>query len=168
MMCSYIRRSRVANSIKPTKPGTLVGTGVVVALLTWSVVRIVYGDIPPLHWYTSLWAAVIAAAEATYGAGLRRRIKGEPGTFPPDPLSVARTVAYAKASAIIGSGLVGLWLGFGAYTASQLGFLQAAPSDTVTAAIGVVCAGALVAAGLFMESCCRIRTGADDGPGNPA
>jgi hypothetical protein len=44
----------------------------------------------------------------------------------------------------------------------QRSLLQSAASDTIAAAVGAVCAGALVAAALWLEYCCRTPDGPDD------
>jgi hypothetical protein len=41
---------------------------------------------------------------------------------------------------------------------------QAARGDTVAAILGVVCAAALVAAALWLESVCRVPPSGDDDP----
>ena len=69
---------------------------------------------------------------------------------------VARLAVLAQASAWLGAGFAGVWGGVLAHVAPQVGRLQAAGADAVTAVIGIACAAALVAAALALESACRV------------
>ena len=62
----------------------------------------------------------------------------------------------AQASAYVGAVFVGVWAGVLAHVAPSVGRLQAAGGDTVAAVIGIVSSAALVAAGLWLESVCRV------------
>jgi hypothetical protein len=68
----------------------------------------------------------------------------------------------AKASSLAGAITTGAWLGVLGYVLPLRSQLQSAASDTVTASIGAVSAGALVAAALWLEHCCRTPDGPDD------
>lgn len=148
--------------LHPTKLSTLLTIAVVAALLSWAAVRTFYGEIPPLSWYIPLWTVILAVAELLFGRQLKRRIDRAPGTTPPDPIVAARALAFAKASSIVGSLLVGVWAGTIAYTAGQWGYLQAAQMDSLVALFGLVCAGALAAGGLYLEYTCRTPPQAED------
>ena len=152
----------MSNSVRLTKLSTLLTVAVVAGLITFALVRIWYGDIPPLKWYTPATVALIAAGEAVVAVALKRRIDRRDGTEPPDPLSVARALGYAKASAIVGALLAGAWCGVLAYTAGRLGYLAAAQDDTTVAAFAAVCALGLAASGLYLERCCRAPRGGPD------
>jgi hypothetical protein len=69
---------------------------------------------------------------------------------------VARLAVLAQASAYVGAVLLGVWAGVLAHVGPAVGRLQAAGGDTLTAAIGVACSGALVVAALWLESVCRV------------
>jgi hypothetical protein len=59
----------------------------------------------------------------------------------------------------------GIWGGVLLYVAPAVGDLQAAGGDTVTAVLGLVSSGALVAAALWLESACRVPPSSmDDEP----
>ena len=79
---------------------------------------------------------------------LRDRIRRRPGALPVQPLVAARMLALAKASAVVGAVMVGIWAGLLVYVVPRLGQLAAAGNDTVVGAIGVVAAVALTAAGI--------------------
>src|SRR3712207_7137301 len=51
----------------------------------------------------------------------------------------ARLAVLAQASAYVGAVFAGIWAGVLAHTAPELGRLQAARGDTVTALLGIVC-----------------------------
>jgi hypothetical protein len=69
---------------------------------------------------------------------------------------VARLAVLAQASAYVGAVFAGIWVGVLLHVGPAVRQLEAAGSDTVTAAVGVVCAAALVAAALWLESVCRV------------
>ncbi|HSV67783.1 MAG TPA: DUF3180 domain-containing protein [Mycobacteriales bacterium] len=140
---------------QPTHPRDLAVIALVAALLSWLVVRQWYGSVPRLQWFVPLSLVVLAVAEAISGFQLRARIRRRPGLEPVDPLVAARQVALAKASALVGAAMVGVWAGLLVYATPRLDRLAAARGDVVTAGVGVVCAGLLVGAALWLEFCCR-------------
>ncbi|MGH3819461.1 MAG: DUF3180 family protein, partial [Pseudonocardiaceae bacterium] len=77
-------------------------------------------------------------------------------------LTAAKAVVLAKASSLAGAITGGAWLGVLGYVLPLRSQLQSAAADTGTAAVGAVCAGALVAAALWLEHCCRTPDGPDD------
>lgn len=148
--------------MKPTRARDLVGVALVVGVLVWLVVRAWYGQITRPRWYVSVPLVVLALVEAYGGYQLRARIQRRPGTRPVDGLAAARWLALAKATALVASAVFGAWCGVLAYTVPKLGFLTAAGEDTTTAAVGAGCAGLLVAAALWLESCLRVPKPPED------
>lgn len=138
-----------------TRGRDLVGLAIVAAVVSWLVIRQLYGQLPPLPAFVPVSLVVLAAAEGVLGGQLRARIQRRPGTARVQPLVAARAVALAKASSLVGAAALGFWTGLLAYTVPNLGFLAAASGDTRTGIIGVVCALALVVAALWLEYCCR-------------
>jgi hypothetical protein len=154
------------------------------AVATWLVVCAVYGDLPPLRWWLPAPLALLAVAEAGAARVLRTRLRdlraaravgrgqAPDGALRPErvrpvePMLVARMAVLAQASAYVGAVFLGVWLGVLAYVGPAVGRLLAAGSDTVTALIGVVVSAALVLAGLWLESVCRVPPD-DDGQGGP-
>lgn len=106
--------------MRPTKPGPLAGIVVVVALLTWLVVRQFYAELPVIPWTAIPTVLLLALGEAYAGYMTRARIARRPGTKPVEPLAVARLAAFAKASAYVGSVFAGVFAGFALYTVSLL------------------------------------------------
>jgi hypothetical protein len=71
------------------------------------------------------------------------------------PLVAARAVLVARASALAGAVMTGVWAGLLAYVAPRSGDVAAAAGDTTAAALGVVGAVVLVGGGLWLQHCCR-------------
>ncbi len=132
----------------------LVVAGLAAAAVGWLLLSFTYSRLPQLPWSPVLVLAGLAIAEAILAQNTDARIRRKPGTLPADPLAVARYVALAKASALLGAlatgfcgGLVG-WL--------TLEPTQAAHNDVPTAIGGAVAAAVLIAAALWLERACRI------------
>lgn len=145
-----------------TRVRDLAGLVAVAALVSWLVVRQLYGELPLFPVFVPVSLAVLAAVEAVFGFQLRARIARRPGTEPVQPLVAARAVALAKASSLVGAVALGAWAGLLAYTVPNLDFLAAASSDTRTGVVGVACSAALVGAALWLEHCCRTPRGPED------
>lgn len=148
----------------PTRPRDLVGLAALVAVCTWLVVRSVYGSLPPLPRYAGLSLVLLALVDAQLGRVVRARVARRPGAGLLDPLLAARAVALAKASSLVGAALAGAWAGYGVHVLRLRGELTAAADDTPGAVIGLLGALVLVAAGLWLERCCRTP---DEPPGAP-
>ena len=142
------------------------------AVAAWLLVRATYGQLPRLDWWLPTPLAVLALAEALGARTLKVRLAalrsaragaGRPGATmshgpvrPVEPMLVARLAVLAQASAYVGAVFAGVWAGVLVYVGPEVGRLQAAGNDTVTAVIGLVSSAALVAAALWLESVCRV------------
>jgi hypothetical protein len=157
----------------PTRARDLIAVAVVAAAAAYLITRLTYSTLPTLPRLAGVTAALLGAGEAIAGVGLRGRIRDNarrpggdgaagraPRRPPVPPLVAARALAAAKASALAGAAVAGLWFGFGLYVVPESPRVTAAGADTVTAVIGLICAGVLLAGALFLESCCRAP---DDG-----
>ena len=71
------------------------------------------------------------------------------------PLTAARAVMAAKATALAGAALAGLWLGLLIYVLPSWSLLAAAQSDGITGIIGLVGRGVMVGGALYLEHCCQ-------------
>jgi hypothetical protein len=170
----------------PVRRRDLVVLALGLAVATWLLVRAWYGDLPALDWWLPLPLGVLAVAEALGAHTLRSRLaalrqaraarSGDPAhrptpaqVRPVEPMLVARLAVLAQASAYVGAVVVGIWAGMLAYVGPAVGRLQDATGDSVTALLGVACAGGLVVAALWLESACRVPPDAsgDDGPMAP-
>ncbi|MGH3899697.1 MAG: DUF3180 domain-containing protein [Pseudonocardiaceae bacterium] len=146
----------------PTRARDLVGAAVVAAVLVNLFLQLTYGDLPALPTLAGTTLLAFAIAEVVLGTTLQARIRQRPRTRPVQALTAAKAVVLAKASSLAGVITGGAWLGVLGYVLPLRTQLQSAASDTVTASIGAVCAGALVAAGLWLEYCCRTPDGPED------
>jgi hypothetical protein len=151
----------VTAPLAPTRLRDLAGYAVGVTLLTWLALRQWYGELPELSWFLPLSPALLALAEVIAAGQLRARIRRRPGAAPVQPLVAARTLALAKASAVVGALMTGVWAGLLVYVLPRLDFLAAAGGDALTGAVGVAAALSLVAAALWLEYCCRTPTPPD-------
>jgi Protein of unknown function (DUF3180) len=127
----------------------LVLGGIAVHLL----LRLFYSDLPPLPTLAGVSLVLVAAGEAAFGYSLRTRIRERPRTV--QPATAVRAVALAKASSLLGALMVGGWLGVLAYVLPLRDEFGTAGSDALSAVVGTGCALTLVAAGLWLEFCCR-------------
>ena len=141
--------------IGPTRIRDLIAYAAAVTLISWLAMRQWYGDLPGLRWFVPLSLLLLAIAEVLAANQLRDRIRHRPGALPVQPLVAARMLALAKASAVVGAVMVGIWAGLLVYVVPRLGQLAAAGNDTAIAAFGVVAAVALTAAALWLEYSCR-------------
>ncbi len=146
----------------------LVGLALAAGLVSWLVIRQVYGQLPTFPVFVPVSLAVLAAVEVVLGLQLRARIARRPGTTPVPPLIAARAVALAKASSLVGALATGCWAGLLGYTLPNQDFLAAAGADTRTGIVGVACGVVLTGAALWLEHCCRAPRCPDDQAARPA
>jgi hypothetical protein len=147
--------------LRPTRPGPLVGLLVIVALLTWMVVRQFYSELPILPW-TAIPTVLLLALGEGYSAWVTKaRIDHKPGTKPVEPLAVARLAALAKASAYAGAVFGGVFAGFGLHTAQLL--TRETPRAEFFIAVGSFLSFViLIVAALYLEHSCRIPKDPED------
>lgn len=141
--------------VGPTRVRDLAVTVALAAVVSYVLVSFYYGELPDLPWTSSAALACLAVAEGAAARSTRMRITRQPGTTPVQPLVVARLVALAKASAIVGALLAGGWLGAFGYTFLARDRLVAAGRDAAVSGLGVAATLLLVAAALWLEHSCR-------------
>lgn len=165
--------------MKPSRPLFLIGLVVVVALVTWAVLRSAYLSLPPLPWTAVPTLLLLALAEGFTGLNVLRRLRRkpedryrpEPGRKPPpkplEPMAVARLAALGKASAHSAAVIAGVFAGFAVSLTGSLD--KATPRHDFFVSGGTFLAAAvLVGAAVFLEYACRIPKGPDEdqhGPG---
>ncbi|MDT7666630.1 MAG: hypothetical protein QOD04_6186 [Pseudonocardiales bacterium] len=147
--------------MKPTGWRELLSTAVVVGVVVYLLIRTSYGVMPPLPLFAGATLLVLAIIESVMGYSLKARIEGRHGQ-PVQPLVAARAVALAKASALAGAVMVGVWAGLLGYLLPRLHLFAAAGQDAPGAILGLVCAVALVAAAMYLQNCCRTPSDSDD------
>ncbi len=134
----------------------------VVTLIAFLGVGSLYATMPALPTLAGVALLVLAAAEVIMAWSLKGRIERRPGSKPVQPLVAARAVALAQASALAGAIMGGAWLGLLGYLLPRRDELAAAAEDTPATVVGLLSAGALVAAALWLQHCCRTPPGEDD------
>ena len=142
----------------PTRRRDLTAAVVGTAVFGYLLVRLLYRYFPPITLWTGLSLLGVAAAEAAWGASVRKRIRdGEvrmgPGGL--HPLAVARSVVIAQASAWVGAVVAGWWIGVLGYLLPRRSELRAAAADAPGASVAAVSALALVVAALWLQNCCK-------------
>ncbi|MFC3522652.1 DUF3180 domain-containing protein [Streptomonospora nanhaiensis] len=150
--------------VRPTGWRMPVVVIVLSALAGYLLVDRFYGDIPLLPWTAIPTLGLLAVGEGITAVHTRRRIRRVPGTEPMEPLSAARLVALAKASAVFASVVIGAFGGMLVVLADRLTAADVR-ADAFTAA-GTLASGVLLlAAALFLEHACRVP--GEGQPGGP-
>lgn len=143
--------------LKPTRVRDLLGVAAVVAVVVWLLVRVSYGELPPLPLLAGLILYVLAALEVVIAFVVRSRVaRAQVGSSREQlhPITAARVLALAKSSALLAALALGVWVGLLAYLLAQ-NDSSAADHDTPSAVVGLIGAVALGAAALWLEYCCR-------------
>ncbi|MER7114425.1 DUF3180 domain-containing protein [Saccharomonospora azurea] len=131
----------------------VIGFGV-----TFSLYRVAFGSLPNLPTLAGVTLLVLALGETVLAFSVRSRIREhrvESG------IGIARAVALAKASSLLGALMVGAWLGALAYVAPRSSEIVAAADDVPATVVGACCAAALIGAALWLEQCCRTPKNGD-------
>lgn len=147
----------------PTRKRDLTAAVLGTAVAGYLLVVLVYRWFPPITVWTGFSLLTVGIAEAIWGRHVRVKIAdGQIGDAPGwlHPISVARSVVIAKASAWVGALALGWWVGVLAYLLPRRSWLRVAAEDTSGTAVAALSALALVAAALWLQHCCR-------SPGDP-
>lgn len=149
--------------MRPSRPGLLVGLGVVAAALTWAGLRVWVARAhaePELMWRTTLTIGLLAAAILGIGWPVRQWVNGD-RSRQIDALRAARTAVLAKAGAVAGALLVGLFLGYGVHFLPTVA-IAARRSQLIVSVADLLAAVLLLVAGLLVERWCRVPPDEDD------
>lgn len=153
----------------PTRVRDLLGVAVVVGLIAWILVRYNYGSLPPMPLLAGIVLYILAALEVVIALIVRSRVASRdvgPARGQLHPITAARVLALAKASALLGAIAIGVWSGLLVYLLTQRD-LAAADHDRPGAIIGLVGGLLLIGAALWLEYCCRAPDDpTDDAIGN--
>ncbi|OBI82259.1 DUF3180 domain-containing protein [Mycobacterium sp. E740] len=142
----------------PTRWRDLAAAAVLTAVAGYLLVLALYRWFPPITLWTGVSLLAVAVAEAAWAVHVRAKISdGEIGVGAGrlNPLSVARSVVIAKASAWVGALMLGWWSAVLTYVLPRRSTLRVAAEDTAGAAVAAVCALALVVAALWLQHCCK-------------
>jgi uncharacterized membrane protein YbhN (UPF0104 family) len=146
--------------VRPTRWPLLVVLAVVAGAVAYAVTRSSYDSLPRPSDVALFWLGLLAIAEFYVAVMTRARLAGRAGTKPVEPLVVARFVALAKASSIVGALAAGGYAGFLLWVAKLDS--PASNTDTRISAFGAGLGLLLVAAALFLEHVCKIPRRPDD------
>ena len=141
-------------SLRPTSVSVLIVAALAAAAVGWLLLSFSYSLLPELPWSPVLVLAVLAVAEGLLAPNTSARIQRKPGAPRVDPLAVARYVALAKASALVGALSAGFSAGLLAWLVLEP--TKAARDDRPTSIGGLVAAVLLVGAALWLERACRV------------
>ncbi|MCP2181603.1 Protein of unknown function (DUF3180) [Prauserella alba] len=135
-----------------TRPRELVVAGLIGLVAVYLLFEFAYGQLPSLPTLAGATLLVLAGIETVLAFVVRGRIReGRVITG----LGIARAVALAKASSLLGALMLGAWLAGVAFLAPQAGDITAAADDLPAAIVGAACAAVLIGAALWLEYCCR-------------
>ncbi len=142
----------------PTRKRDLTAGVVGTAVVGYLLVVVLYRWFPPITVWTGLSLLAVAIAEALWARYVRSKINdGEVGAGPGrlHPLTVARSLTVAKASAWVGALMLGWWVGVLVYFLPRRSWLRVAEQDTSGTLVAAVSALALVVAALWLQHCCK-------------
>ncbi|MGW5074579.1 DUF3180 domain-containing protein [Rhodococcus sp. NPDC004095] len=154
--------------MKPTRVRDLLGLALFAALATWLLVRTFYGSLPPISMFAGASLYPVALIEVVLAFVIRSRVEDHRiGTdrHQLHPITAARAVALAKASALVGAASAGVWLGLLLFLLPERAEVDAAAQDTTGTLVGLVGGVALAAAAMWLEHCCKTP---DEPPDEPA
>lgn len=147
--------------MKPTRPAVLIGVLVVVALVSWLIVRQFYASLPLVPWTAIPTVLLLAVGEFYSGWMTRARIARKPDTKPVEPLAVARLAALGKASAYVGAVFAGIFAGF-SLTTVQLLTRETPRGEFFVSTGSFLSFVALIVAALYLENSCRVPKDPED------
>ncbi|MFC4603784.1 DUF3180 domain-containing protein [Rhodococcus kronopolitis] len=151
-----------------TRVRDLLALAAFAAIATWLLVGAFYGSLPPVPVFAGASLYPVAAIEVALAFVIRARIADHRiGSGPRQlhPITAARAVALAKASALVGAASAGVWTGLLLFLLPKRSTVDAAAGDTTGAVVGLVAGTLLVAAALWLEHCCKTP---DEPPDEPA
>ena len=149
--------------MRPARPGVLLATGFLAAVLTWSGLRAwtgTGGSEPQLVWRTTLTIGLLVVAVLGLGWPVRQWVRGEKGRRI-DALRAARTAVLAKAATVAGALLAGVSAGFCAHYLPTLD-IDARRGQFLVALADLVLSALLLVVGLVVQRYCRVPPEEDE------
>lgn len=135
-----------------TRPRELLAAGLIGLVLGYLLFQAAYGSMPHLPTLAGTTLLVLGVIEAVLAFVIRNRITTRRVVL---SVWIARAVALAKASSLLGALMLGVWAAGALYLGPESGQLSAAADDLPAAIVGIGCSIALIAAALWLEHCCR-------------
>lgn len=155
--------------MRPTGWRSVLGLAVLAAIIAYAALALGYGTLPTLPVGLPVSLGLLAAFVAAVAVSTRERLAARfrrPGprkVRPLDPLAAARVAVLARAASLVGAFSTGLCAGGAGWLLPRAGRLAAARHDATVVIIGLVCAVALLASGLYLERVCRAPDPPEDG-----
>lgn len=135
-----------------TRLRELLVAGIIGFVLVLLLFEVAYSSMPSLPLLGGATLLVLAGIEVALAFVVRSRIhSGHVVTG----VGIARTVALAKASSMLGSIMLGGWLAGVVFLGPEAATVEAAADDLPATIVGAVCAAVLIGAALWLEHCCR-------------
>jgi hypothetical protein len=147
--------------MRRTGPGDLAVPFVVIGITAYVLLRISYTSLPLLQSFVPVPLAALAIAEFVAARRVRAAVRHEPHAKPMAAIVIARCVALGKASSLVAAGVAGAAAALLVRVGPDAGTVRSATNDTRVAALLLLAALLLVAAGLFLE-----RAGIDPSSGD--
>lgn len=154
--------------MRPTGWRSVLGLAVLAAALAYVGLALGYGSLPRLPAGLPVSLGLLAVFVGAVSISTRERLAARfrrPGPrriTPLDPLAAARVAVLARAASLVGAFSTGLCAGGASWLLPRAGRLAAARQDAVVDVVGLVCAVALLVAGLYLERVCRAPEPPDD------
>lgn len=137
--------------MRRTQPGDLAVPFVIIGIAVYVLLRNSYESIPPLQLITPIPLAALAVAEFVVARRVAAAIGHRPGARLMSALTIARCAALGKASALVGSGVLGASAGILVRVVPDASRIKAAGHDTFVGVVLAIASAALLAGGLVLE-----------------
>ncbi|HEX2902395.1 MAG TPA: DUF3180 domain-containing protein [Jatrophihabitans sp.] len=134
-----------------TRPSDLLIPLLVAGVMAYLLLQVAYESLPPFQWFIAVPVGALALIELVMANRVRGAIRHRDSARPLPALSVARSVALGKASALVGAALVGACAALALYVLPDARRTAAAGHDLRVALVVLVVSAALVATGLSLE-----------------
>jgi hypothetical protein len=137
--------------MRRTGPGDLAVPFFFIGVTVYVLLRFSYDSLPPLRYFVPVPLAALGVAELVAARRVRAAVRHDPNARPMAALVIARCVALAKASSLVGSGVAGAAVALLVRVAPDANTLKAAAHDTQVSALLLGACVLLVVAGLLLE-----------------
>lgn len=129
----------------------LLGPFVVVAGLSYLLLRAYYESLPPLHYVIALPAAALAIGELVAARRVHAAVSHDPDAKPMAAIVIARCVALGKSTALVAAAMVGAGAGLLLRVLPDAGTVVAAGNDLRVGLVVVATSVLLLVSGLLLE-----------------
>lgn len=148
--------------MKALRPVLLLVITLVAGVLAWAGSQLwnSLGSLPGIPTAAPIVLAIIAMVLGGTALSLRSRLRAQrdrvPGAKGVDPLSAARALVLAQASALVSALATGIYGGMGVYLVTQWNAASGSKGQSLTALLAVLAGIAVMAAGLWIQHICRL------------